>query len=708
MDKANVTSSTNSGTEVIETRREVSLIAAAHAALDPARRAHRNDILVEASLRVLAERGHATIDQVVRDLNRLFRTSALTPPLVGRAMEDAEEAELVVRRKPLFGPDEWGLSDDALRETQEDAVWAQLVVSRFDDGVIERLQDDPDRGSIKEERLPKLAALVRAAIATGAEGLYLVEPASVVDTLRPVRFNERAALEVLAAVEPKPVRQAIERVLLAALNPDIDFGDEYIHLVVASNVLHGLVTRRDVATMPRLVGVRIVLDTSVLVDLASPDEWERSSVEEVIRMSTSLGAQVVVPQHTVDEWINLFDAATQEIGDAAFDSTKLAGLAPLASNVFVGRFLGALQDQPELTWQVFRQKWRDPSKEFVKRQVVVRPHGNDRPEDRIAVEEFAKQLRVTNRKRAEERGRQLRKADAIAADAETVAMLSRWRKKYGADGAYFVARDRLTAEAYKAARPTDPVSLVVTVPAWLMLVGAMTTDDPDKRAEVAKVIGNTALRDSFLSLAACYTFEEIRAMSSALGAEPTAPDAEDVTAFVQQTLDGFEMEANRPDRVADARLRGSQLLGKRAGRRNQRAQRAHRVVDQAIAAAVGKAEKEAKVAAAAAEYESASRLSAEKQKTEDVTGELARSKDRERLLARVLVAVVVSLLAVGVGLVLWISGVVASGDARLRMALAVGLVVAGAMLFAVSKLKAALAFFALSVIVPIAVNLLTR
>ncbi len=694
----------------VDDGRDVSLLAAAHAALEPARREARLDILGESVLRVLASCGPASTGRIRTELNKLWRTTSISDVLVRSALENAQGARLVVKQQHLFGASEWTLAEQARRDLVEDEQWARRVVTQFDDEATHHLDDDPDRVLIRDDRLATIIARVREALAIGAEGLYSLTPAATTGALRPVRFNDREAFASLGDLQPISARRAAERLLLATLNPDDPFGDEYLNLLAAGNILHGLVTRRDLQTQPRLAGARIALDTSVIVGLAHPGSELAQGVEEAIRISREVGVEVVVADHSLAEWDRLFEAANQDMEKSGTGQPGLGAFAPLVQNPFVGAFLALADDNPTLTWSDYGRGMRDPRRALEKLGVAVRPHGNNLEDDRGLVEDMRRELRRMNRDRATDDGprRRLRTVDAIDADAESAAMVARWRGKGAGDRAFFVARDRMTGLAYRHVRSSDQVPLVVTMPAWLLLVASLLGDDPTRSTEVARIVGNAAIRDSFLALAACYTYEEVIELADALSSDHEPIGPEDVAEFVQAVLDGFEDEASRSDRLAEVRLRGAQLLSDRAARRNQRARRATVLVDDTVDREVSKARDEATVALAADRIRAEQDAKGLRDQLAISNASAAKWKLKSQRWKR-LVVLLPTMIALLVGVVvLWHRGSLDGGLRKPAIVLAYVLAWIPAGAFIREGAKKALAIAVGILLVPFAVNVLSN
>jgi hypothetical protein len=663
-------------TQVNSNHGDRSLLASVRRAIDDNCRGQRRDVLIDAAIVLVARRGKATTRVVLQDLRMLFRTDAIPLALAQQALDGAFVADLVTKVQRLGDEFEWSLTDSARRDVSDDEQWANGIIGGFDKAAAARLVEDADFEQVATHRVPILAATVRQALAIGCQGLYEVQPATTPDTVRPIAFNEQAAIKHMQSVEPKSVRHALERLLLAALNPDDSFGDEYIHLLVAGNVLHAMATRRDLPNRPNLSGARVVLDTSALVDLASPGTPEAQEVEEAIRLSVTLGVLVVVPQHVIDEWVALFNAADAEIADSAVTVERFGLLGVLADNTFLRAFNADSSGNAHYTWAAFRAKWQDPSNALTAMGVTIRPHFNDNDvADSALVEELAKELRILNRQR-EDRGRKMKKSAAILADANSLAMVARWRGRLGPDSAYFIARDTMSSSAYAKVRAGDLIPVAVSLPAWLVFVASLTVDDPQSKSEIAQVIGNAALRNSFFGLCSCYTYKEIVEFAEALREDKVEVEAADITAFVQQKLASFEAESATT--ATSPAKEGARVLRHRSLQRSQRARRSDGLRETELHEAVSRERQSAEVAGLVRETKHKDELDHLSSKVTDVSGELARQKQANRLLIRLLVSVAVTAGMIVTTVVLWrAAGLSTAWKARLLVGGGLWLVLSG-------------------------------
>jgi hypothetical protein len=368
---------------------------------------------------------------------------------------------------------------------------------------------------------------------------------------------------------------------------------------------------------------------------------------------------------------------------------------------------------PKLTWAKFRANWRDPTVKLQALGINVRENGNKTAED----DETFKRVRTAHTRINRESRRKLRSAGALDADAASAAMVARWRHKAGSQAGFLVAQDREIGRAYSEVFPDEKIPLTVTLTAWISLVAAMTTDDPEKLAGCAEIVRVVALRDSFLNMAAGYTYEQITTLARKLAEVPNgAPTVADVSEFVQQTFEDLEDEADDGASLAAIQLRGSRILTSRAARVNQRARRQAELADERDAAIRAEEQRSADERVAAAALD---RFEAE-QRLRDDLAKLAseRDADREQHSADLVrrdadlertrrtykagvVAAVWAVFAIGLSA----AGTVGSGSGYIRLLALTAVVAALSIEYATSK-KAWWAL-ALPAIVAFAINLLT-
>lgn len=576
-------------------------LAAIRAALDPARRDWRNDVLVTAIVEILSRRGSMPLRLLVDALNAAWRTSAITDGLVTSALAVAYEANLVRTERELTGQDLWSATDAAAAEAEQDRRFATSILEGFTQAVAERLSEFPDE-RVSADDASRVAAHAYAAIAEAAAGLYGVEPPTVDgDRLRPVTFDLGALRRYAPRVEPKTRRQAVLDVALSAIDPDDSFGNDVVRLVTVGNLLHGGVTRRDVATRPNLVGHRLLLDTTVLVDLVDHGTSQQRLARSLTEQSRRLGVEVFVAEHTIDEWERVWQAAEGEARAAALPDRLAPNISRLAGNPFARMWLRSLEADPSITWQRFRRDRSDVRRRLANLGVRTRPHGNNLPADQQVAESIRDRLLSLSNERQQRYGRPARSRRTATADGNSCAMIARWRGRAdtGAQGAYFVSHETLTNRAYADLYgDRDQVPLVVTPASWMVYVSSLATDDPLERSRVAEMVSDATIRSTFFGMAVGYTIEEALELSDQLCNNCDALSADDTrTALQLNLLDLMDESADDASPAKRAAIvtqrrnaRQQARIRRQQGQLDETVARIERTADERVARAEGRAE----------------------------------------------------------------------------------------------------------------------
>ena len=562
---------------------DVARLAAARAALDPQRRGWRGDIAISAIVEILSTRGSLTAQQLSTEINRLWGTDSVTTPLVEESLGLAERAYLVT---PEVGGT-WAASEDAKREAEADRRWVDAILTENEREFAHRLEECCET-PIKTERVPTLFHQLLVALTLGAEGVYEAAIASSApDQLRPVRFDiKRMGEYISGSVQPKSVARAVRELALAAADPHDDFGDEIVRLIMAGNILQGLLVRRDLPETVTLEGTRAVLDTSVLVYYVETDTPAKEIFESLIVQSRMAGVELVVAEHTLDEWESLWDGADSELRGR---ERELSGAAfMLIQNPFVKAFVHQLEHDASLTWQRFQIGRRHLRPVLEGMGISVRPHGNNRREDAVFAEAVRERLRGRFPRR--------RTATAASADGESCAMVARWREG-GGEGVpkgWFIASDILTGVVYREIR-NDRYPLAVTAESWLLFLAHMSTESGEALGKLASAISDMTARTAFLSVATAYTVNEALQLSQLLSEDETL-SVEDLRAAVALDFEALIHEGDRID-PADIDRKATDLIRRRSARRDARAQRERSRAEAERAEMITKTERaEAKIA----------------------------------------------------------------------------------------------------------------
>jgi hypothetical protein len=446
--------------------------------------------------------------------------------------------------------------------------------------------------------------------------------------------------------------------VMKAVDPDDPFGNEMVHLLVVASVLICFLKKHDLGTTPTLSGLRLLLDTQVLVDLIDEGTDEQRVVRSLIELSLRLGAQVIVAEHSLEEWGRLWDAAEHE-NPSQLDAHEPIGAAARipTDNPFISQFIRLWERTPTLTWNAFRGKRRGFKRVLTDLGVTIRSSDNDHEDD----QRLASQMRFTMGEL--QKGAQRTRGDAgISCDADSAAMVARWRRKYPASpcSAYFVGTDSLIGKAYHNVVPADASPLAVRPVSWLMYAACLTGDKEDV-GEMANVVSSAAVREGFFGVATAYTLEEILKMSEILQVDHNPMSLEDSREAIQLNVNELLAELQNVTPEQRAVAASAEVMRKRIARNNEHARRATQ------AAAAVKAESETKVAQAAHDVtQAAGAKEALEGRLAESEGKLTQSEGRNRRLMRTIRAV-----SVGIALLVVVIVLIAL-DLIVRWGVAVG------------------------------------
>jgi hypothetical protein len=624
----------------------VDQFAALRAALDSDRQAWQQDILMTAAVDLVATR-ELTSAELTRAINEAWATSAVTEVMVEQALLRARELRLVESLQASFsGRAKWRASAGGRRDTEQDRAWARHTMDGFEAGLAEFLDLATPRPS--SDKLPRLADLLVEALADGCAGVYEVDAQDLHRRLKPVRYEaQRVRTFIDTKVQPKSVRGPLWSAALAAMDPADPFGNDVIHLIVVGSLLRGLLGRHDLPAQMSLAGLRVLVDTSVLKDLATDPLPAHQQLVKTFELVIQFGGEVIVAEHTLDEIERLWTAADDQ-RPSRLRSLGASGQVLLctADNPFVQAYGMALATQPELSWPRFQVGRRNPRSQLESLGVQIRSCP-----DALAplVSDAAATLKAaTEHPAGRRRGR-----PAIAADAQSLAMLATWRDDAAGQipaGAYFLARDTLAPQAYRQMKPKDSHTLVVNPEGLLLFASRLGGGDQTEAIRLVDVVGRSMIREGFLGLASGFTVDDGLTLATLL-AENDLVDPADIRLAVQ-----LRLEETFDERIDDAaKAVGLEVIRRRGERRDARARRAEEQADRErtalsaerdrlaaeSAAGIAEARREADRRVAEANAEADSRIEISKADAHD-RAELARR------IAASIVALVVVVAAVAI------------------------------------------------------------
>ena len=584
--------------EAASTDESVLRLAAARAALDPERQTWRHDILVSAVVSALGLYGPLTTERLLVNVSRTWATGTVSRHMIDRTLEVADAAGLIVSNRNLLSQqDEWSLPEETKLEATQDRDWVRRTFHDFGERLVEIVNDLSER-PVPADRGPRLAQEMFAALARGASGTFaFAESALAAKELRPAVLDTRAAAAYLKeTLQPSEVAGAMQEALVRIMNPDDPLGNDVLRLLVVGNILQGLLSGRDTAASLSDIHFRFVLDTSALMFLVDGSP-ERQLVLEFLERCRALDAQVVVGDHTLAEYERVWKSAEREVQHLDPQQVRRAGDGyVLVGNVVTRAYVRHLQQDATGNWARFSLGRRDIRPMLEGYGVVVRDHGNDGPEDRAIVEAITGRLLELSDSPTI---RGDRTPTAAAADAHTCAMVARWRRADPSipPAAWMVGSDRLTDQAY-AEHTSDVYPLCLPTSAALLLMSNICGDDSGTMAGLVDTLSAAVTRDSFLAVAASYTFDEVLDLAEKMA--PGAPlSDQDAAIAVQLNFEAFITEFTEPLTEPERRARATRAVQRRG---LQQSARARRIVDTAELER-GRLEKSVEVARAEGRHE---------------------------------------------------------------------------------------------------------
>ena len=329
-------------------------------------------------------------------------------------------------------------------------------------------------------------------------------------------------------------------------------------------------------------GMRLLLDTPVLVDLVDESTQAQDIAKEVVSLSQRLGIQVLVGEHVLDEWQRLWAGARDEYPERLDGRTTIQGFARLISsrysNPFVKQFVRYRSDGNVLRWEQFRIQRSSIRVLLESLGVSIISNTFVGNKDReVATRMIDELLRLS----ADPNTPGSRTRSTAQTDATSALMVGRWRDQVPMVpcSAFLLSPEHLTEVAYRSVFELDKVSLVVRPSAWLVFVASLVADDPGRQAEIAELVGNAVFRDSFFGLATAYTLDNAVKLADYLQ-EENMLSLEDSRELARISVSDFLGGAAQPDDEEVIRAVAMEAIRQRSARRDARAQR---VIDQANA-----------------------------------------------------------------------------------------------------------------------------
>jgi hypothetical protein len=547
---------------------DLAALAAAHAALDPDRQECRCDVLIYSVLELLAAKGPLAERELLQHVKQLWSTDALDKAMLRDTLARAENAKLIVRHG-LTGNVRWGATDASVLDAKNDKKWAEKILLRFEQDVEVRINELIDTQTVDSSRARRLARHLFAALRTASADIF----GQVVRSSDPSKIDG-LRLDFVSAdtylrdrVNPRPVAEALIALTRAATDPCDEFGTKIMHIIVAGQVLQGLVARRDLPETPPVSGSLLLLDTSTLVYRleAAP---QPQLLDEFFQASEEAGCRIVVTRAVISEWESLWSAAEDEVPTVENSSTGLPSRSGrFVDNPVLRSWLSKAKDGRGQTWPEFQRKHR-------KIQNWLAGHGVEVIEDSEAIPELFEPMHKEIVRLSDAARTQRRTSAGARTDACSAALVAqaRARSKAPVPQAWFIAQDQLTNKAYGAVQSRDRFPIASTVETWLILLSVTRAYDPVKARDLAEIVGDSVILNSFIVVSAGYGIEELLEISQLLNKAP-ASDPDDLAETIRADYLKLAESAGK-----DA---AAELLRRRAIRRDRQAWRIAEQMDEA-------------------------------------------------------------------------------------------------------------------------------
>ncbi|MEO6712184.1 MAG: hypothetical protein ABIM89_02000 [Mycobacteriales bacterium] len=343
--------------------------------------------------------------------------------------------------------------------------------------------------------------------------------------------------------------------------------------------------------MGSLSGEEFVVETPVLVALLGPT-WESSPIEAMIESAVAAGARVVVPEHHIEELLELVDTVEARYIDglrrALEGGMRASTYAASVKPGILQSWVAGLDEGKYQHWADYRKAAIALRDRLIVMGAIVRPHNNA---NAVTVTRFrdalANRITQTGKYRADL---------AIDRDAETMAMVLRHRRAVTGShlwpGSWIVTPDRHIAHAYRAVS-TDPIQVTITASQCATLVAHCSSAPTIE--QLATASAPLVVRDAALAIASRYppdaALEFARTLSSAM--ESTTIDVRVGRVDLDAVID-----RNAESEAEEGIKHASEVLARRA-RRMQAADATRSGRDQAEMARAAAAEGRAEAVAAA-------------------------------------------------------------------------------------------------------------
>jgi hypothetical protein len=534
---------------------QAAVLAAIKAAMDPDRKAWQHDILVSAVVELLARKGPLPQRQLSEELEASWIGRQTSAALLTQALETARDEGLLVEEIGRKGARRWSVAEAVSAEAEVDRMWAKRLIEDMQLEVTARLRDEFPDDEQTIRRAPKLTKAVIDEMVKATRGVFQAVQASASPRdLHEARLNLRAVVpDLRTTISPVEVADVVAEFVIAAADPDQDFGNEVLRTIVSGQILHGMVCRADVSIAPP--SAHLVLDTSQLLLLAHHEPKVVGLFKDFLTTANAHGCTVVVTDHVIDEWDRHWQMADEHearmrerYGENATEMYKIQNLYLLQNYAW-----SVEASERSLTFE----QWASSRRNL---KPIIRDYGvevvqvDEADVDLEFAAEFADAIErlMTAADRPQIRSQRLRRTDGLSA-----ALVEKYRERESdvlVPTAWFVARDKYSNLAYEELRPGD-FPLVVDMANWVILYSAFSPQAGlDSRPQLVDQLSASIVLEAFMSVASTYTPEEMLELGDLLG-DGESLDEDDVRSVVKQTfLHPETLAGARTENLARARI----------------------------------------------------------------------------------------------------------------------------------------------------------
>lgn len=464
-------------------------IAAMHLLFDAERDRHQADVVLASVFELLGSGVKRSTDELLRQIEIDWPGVVLPRERFEAALTVAEERGFLIREQPLTGPETWASSDLGSIGVGDSQAWAKSVLARCTEAIRERAREEGISCSHElathwtELLLEVLHTAVTASVGSGPLNLR-----EVGRRLFPPYDRDAVVAAVERSTDDPTTRSFLAGLALAALDPSSTFGSEVVHYVATGYVLYAVLLGHDMvdarSALGDFAGELLILDTPVLLRLASSSREFRWTIDLVGSIATKAGARVVVTARTraeFDAMLSLRDTDAARLQRELADGVSRAGLAIVAPDEVLAIWL---RDPNGRTWSEFTDNARSLFRtlEAVGVEVDFVPDGYAADEDRTQA--FVSSIQSVTAERGKRRAKHPSAHDGHLLDlAAAVRSASEPGRPW--PGAFIITTDRSLDDAFLAVMGNGgaPIALTVSQAAGLLAALAQPAD-AEKLAEL--------------------------------------------------------------------------------------------------------------------------------------------------------------------------------------------------------------------------------